>query len=101
MLREQPGLFGPVASDPTVSRPVDTLAGDVDAALAGLREAAGARAVARERSVGWGVGDAAGGSATTAVSVARRPRAKLLESSHCEGCLTTCPRAGNESVRRK
>lgn len=47
VLREQPDLFGPVASDPTVSRLVGALAGDVDAALAGLRTA---RAVARERS---------------------------------------------------
>jgi hypothetical protein len=47
MLRARPHLFGPVASDPTISRIVDDLAGDVDAALAGIAAArAHARAVA-------------------------------------------------------
>jgi hypothetical protein len=36
VLREQPAVFGPVASDPTVSRLVDALAGDVDAAVAAI-----------------------------------------------------------------
>ena len=35
VVRAQPGLFGPVASDPTVSRLVTTLADDIDAAVAG------------------------------------------------------------------
>ena len=46
VVRAQPGLFGPVASDPTVSRLVATLAGDVDAALPAIRAA---RAAARAR----------------------------------------------------
>ena len=46
-LRAQPGLFGPVASDPTISRLVDALAGDAEAALAALRQA---RAAARKRA---------------------------------------------------
>jgi hypothetical protein len=50
VLRAQPGVFGLVASDPTVSRLVTTLAGDVDAALGAI---AGARAVARARVWGW------------------------------------------------
>jgi hypothetical protein len=45
-VRAQPDLFGPVASDPTVSRLVATLAADVDAAIAAIRAA---RAVARGR----------------------------------------------------
>ena len=36
VLRSEPGVFGRVASDATVSRLVDTLAGDVDAALAAI-----------------------------------------------------------------
>lgn len=44
VVRSEPGLFGHVASDATVSRLVDTLAGDVDAALARIDTA---RAVAR------------------------------------------------------
>jgi hypothetical protein len=45
VLRAQPGVFGLVASDPTVSRLVATLAGDVDAALGAIGSA---RAVARQ-----------------------------------------------------
>ena len=44
MLRARPHLFGPVASDPTISRIIDDLAGDVDAALSGI---SAARASAR------------------------------------------------------
>lgn len=38
-LRVEPGLFGPVASDPTVSRLIDTLAKDADKVLAALDRA--------------------------------------------------------------
>jgi hypothetical protein len=44
--RAERGLFGPVASDPTVSRLVDTLAADADHALAAIETA---RAQARAR----------------------------------------------------
>jgi hypothetical protein len=46
LLRAEPGVFGPVASDPTVSRTIDVLAGDVTAALAAIETA---RAAARAR----------------------------------------------------
>jgi hypothetical protein len=46
VLRAQPGVFGAVASDPTVSRLIATLAGDADQALAAINTA---RAAARER----------------------------------------------------
>jgi hypothetical protein len=46
-LRAAPEVFGPVASDPTVSRLMDTLAGDAPAALAAI---ASARAAARARA---------------------------------------------------
>ncbi len=46
VLRDQPGVFGSVASDPTVSRLVDTLAADADRALAAIDAA---RAAARAR----------------------------------------------------
>jgi hypothetical protein len=46
VVRAQPGVFGPVASDPTVSRLIARLAKDADAALAAITEA---RAVARAR----------------------------------------------------
>lgn len=45
MLRAQPGLCGPVASDPTVSRLLEALAADPQAAIAAIRRA---RAQARE-----------------------------------------------------
>jgi hypothetical protein len=44
VVRSQPDLFGAVASDPTVSRLVDILAADADAAVTAIR---GARAAAR------------------------------------------------------
>nr|WP_308407086.1 IS1380 family transposase [Streptomyces sp. APSN-46.1] len=45
MLRAEPGVFGPVASDPTVSRLIDTLAAAGPKALTAIRSA---RAAARE-----------------------------------------------------
>lgn len=48
VVRAQPDLFGPVASDPTVSRLIGLLAADADAALAAI---SGARAAAR--AVAW------------------------------------------------
>jgi Transposase DDE domain group 1 len=57
VLRGQPALAGPVASDPVVSRLVKTLAADGPAALAAIRAV---RAAARERA--WALaGDAAPG----------------------------------------
>ena len=50
LLRAEPGVFGPVASDPTVSRLIDTLAADADRALAAIESA---RAQARARV--WGL----------------------------------------------
>jgi hypothetical protein len=58
VLREQPDLAGPVASDPVVSRLVRSLAADGPRALAVIRAA---RAAARERA--WALaGDAAPGA---------------------------------------
>jgi hypothetical protein len=53
VLRAQPGVFGRVASDPTVSRLIARLAGDADDAVAAI---AAARAAARERV--WNVAGA-------------------------------------------
>jgi Transposase DDE domain group 1 len=58
VLREQPELAGPVASDPVVSRLVSLLAADLPRALKAVRAA---RAAARERA--WALaGDAAPGA---------------------------------------
>jgi hypothetical protein len=58
VLREQPHLAGPVASDPVVSRLVTALAADAPRALGAIRAA---RAAARERA--WALaGDAAPGA---------------------------------------
>lgn len=46
MLRAEPAVFGPVASDPTVSRLIDTLAASEEKALAAVRAV---RAEARAR----------------------------------------------------
>ena len=65
VLREQPGLAGPVASDPVVSRLVSTLAADLPRALKAVR---GARAAARERA--WALaGDNAPGVGGALVTV--------------------------------
>jgi hypothetical protein len=50
VLRAGPGVYGPVASDPTVSRTIDALAADADRALAAI-DAARARA----RAMVWGL----------------------------------------------
>jgi hypothetical protein len=47
VIRSQPDLFGHVASDPTVSRLITTLAADAEQSLAALRAA---RALARQRA---------------------------------------------------
>ena len=58
LLRSQPQLAGPVASDPVVSRLVSTLAADAPRALRAIRKA---RAAARERA--WALaGDQAPGA---------------------------------------
>jgi hypothetical protein len=58
VLREQPGLAGPVASDPVVSRLVTVLAADLPRSLRAVRSA---RAAARERA--WALaGNAAPGA---------------------------------------
>jgi hypothetical protein len=58
VLRAQPGLCGPVASDPVVSRLIAQLAADAPRALKAIRAA---RAAARERA--WALaGDAAPGA---------------------------------------
>ena len=50
VLRAEPGVYGPVASDPTVSRTVDALAGDAPRVLAAINAA---RAQARAHV--WGL----------------------------------------------
>jgi Transposase DDE domain group 1 len=58
VLRAEPGLFGPVASDPVVSRLVTQLAADAPAAMTAIGKA---RSAARERA--WKLaGDAARGT---------------------------------------
>jgi hypothetical protein len=65
MLRSQPELFGPVASDPVVSRLVTRLAADAPRALKAIRAA---RAAARQRA--WELaGDAAPGAGDALVTV--------------------------------
>ena len=64
-LRAAPELFGPVASDPTVSRLIDTLAADAPAALTAI---ASARSAARARA--WSL---AGAQAPDHDTTAARP----------------------------
>ncbi|MFD3701010.1 IS1380 family transposase [Streptomyces sp. NPDC058646] len=64
MLRAEPAVFGPVASDPTVSRLIDTLAAAGPKALHAIRAA---RAAARERV--WNVAKNAAPDAAGQVTV--------------------------------
>ena len=48
--RAEPAVFGPIASDPTVSRTIDALAADLKRALAAIDTA---RAAARSGCRGW------------------------------------------------
>ena len=79
-LRAHPEVFGPVASDPTVSRLIDTLATDATAALAAIH---GARAAARGRA--WAL---AGQHAPDSGTEAARPLVidvdATLVSAHSE-----------------
>jgi hypothetical protein len=80
VLRVEPSVFGPVASDPTVSRTITALAADAPAALAAIDTA---RALARARV--WGL---AGEHAPDAGVDAARPLVidldATLVSSHSE-----------------
>ncbi|MDA0632238.1 IS1380 family transposase [Nonomuraea sp. MCN248] len=60
LLRSQPELFGPIASDPTVSRLIDRLAADETRALKAIRAA---RATARQRAWHLAAGRAPGADA--------------------------------------
>ncbi len=63
-VRAQPAVFGPVASDPTVSRVFAALAADPDAAVAAIRAARGAARAAvwaRRRPLAGAPGDRNGG----------------------------------------
>lgn len=64
VVRAQPAIFGPVASDPTVSRLVSTLAADIDTVIPAIRSArAAARAAvwARRRPLAGRAGSRDGG----------------------------------------
>ena len=65
LLRAEPGVFGRVASDPTVSRTIDALAANAPAALKAINSA---RAVARSRA--WAL---AGTNAPDAAATAKSP----------------------------
>ncbi|WP_329472111.1 IS1380 family transposase [Streptomyces sp. NBC_01723] len=64
MLRAEPAVFGPVASDPTVSRLIDTLAASGEKALRAIRSA---RAEVRQRA--WRLAGRAAPDAGGAVTV--------------------------------
>ena len=65
MVRCEPGVYGRVASDPTVSRVIQTLAGDADKAVRAINKA---RACVRERA--W---DLAGSQAPDHGCTAKKP----------------------------
>ena len=84
LLRAEPGVFGLVASDPTVSRTIDALAKNAPAALKAINSA---RAVARGRA--WAL---AGTNAPDAAATAQTPLIVDLDAtlvtSHSPGMST-------------
>ena len=84
VLREQPELAGPVASDPVASRLVSQLAGDLPRALKAVRAA---RAAARERA--WALaGDAAPGAGGGLVTVDLDATIVIAHSEKEQACPT-------------
>jgi len=114
MLRSEPALFGPVASDPVISRLVAALAGDERRALKAIR---GARAAARARAwrLAGTAAPGAGGQVTVdldativiahsdkaqATHPAKQPRPQLTRPSrpdHAKGQGTGTPPARRDS----
>ena len=88
VLREQPGLAGPVPSDPAVSRLVTALAADAPRALKAIRAA---RAAARERA--WAL---AGTLRPAACGSSPSPGASSVAGAVC-GCAW--PNAGHGLAR--
>ncbi len=86
-LRTQPGVFGPVASDPTVSRLLKTLAGDAPAVLEAINSVR-----ARIRSRAW---DAAGHDSPVHASSEANPLVVDLDAtlvtSHSENKEKAAP----------
>jgi hypothetical protein len=78
VLREQPELAGPAASDPVVSRLVSTLAADLPRALKAVRAA---RAAARERA--WALAGDTGVQAGRRGVAARPSKATPSIRSRC------------------
>jgi hypothetical protein len=70
VLRAEPGVFGRVASDPTVSRTVDALAADAPAALRAIRAAQGGSPAA---GLGAGRGACAGRRDHGRIAAGHRP----------------------------
>jgi hypothetical protein len=97
VLRSQPELFGPVASDPVVSRMVSALAADAPRALRGIRAA---RAAARARA--WELaGDAAPGADGGLVTVDIDATIVTSCSEKEQACPTWKKTFGFHPVRRE
>ena len=86
VLRAEPGVFGPVASDPTVSRTIDALAADMSRAMAAINTA---RAAARAQA--WRLAGEHGAPA--------RPRFQIAASLSCPDQATHTPGSGNRRTR--
>src|SRR5262249_25547502 len=104
VLRAQPGLAGPVASDPVVSRLVAALAAEGPGALRAIRRA---RAAARERA--WALaGDRAHGAEGSLISVdidativlAHSEKEKLLPPGRRRSASIPWPRSPTTALER-
>jgi hypothetical protein len=97
VLRAQPGLFGPVASDPVVSRLISALAADGPRALRAIRRA---RAAARERA--WALaGDRAPGAGGSLIPVDIDATIVIAHSEKEQAAATWKKTFGFHPVRRE
>jgi hypothetical protein len=97
VLRAQPGLCGPVASDPVVSRLVSALAADAPRALRAIRRA---RAAARERA--WALaGERAPGAGGSLIPVDIDATIVVAHSEKEKAAATWKKTYGFHPVRRE
>ena len=94
VLREQPRLAGPVASDPVVSRLVTGLAADLPRALKAVRSA---RAAARERA--WALAGAAAPGGDGGLVTVDLDATIVIAHSDKEQAAPTCPIAKFHGIR--
>ena len=84
-MRAEPGVFGSVASDATISRTIARLAADADRVLAAI---AAARAVVREQA--WRLAGRSRSPPLESAVIGPAPQAALADSLHFGASHASC-----------